>query len=191
MLFFWPDIPVFMRFRGWLYGLGMAHCGKNFQVTHNVAINTLGSFTIGDNVRLGIFSRLNGSAKGNCVIEDEVIIGQGTMISCGNHVFNGRNFRDAKHDESEPTKTINIGRGSWIGSNCTIIAGAAVPAHSVVAAQSCVTPKMEQKEYGIYGGVPAKFIKYMKGYETFDKSQPGGGNFWIESSSQISYSHAA
>ena len=165
VMYFLPDIPVIMRLRGWLYGLGMARCGKNFQVTHNVAINTLGSFSIGDNVRLGIFSRLNGSAKGNCVIDDEVIIGQGTMVSCGNHEFNGRNFRDGIKGEASEIKTIRIGRGSWIGANCTVIAGSTIPSHSVVAAQSCVTPKMEQFEYGIYGGVPARFIKYMKGYE--------------------------
>ena len=157
ILYFFPDVPFIMRFRGWLYGLGMAKCGKNFQVTHNVVINTLGSFTIGNNVRLGVFSRLNGSASGSCEIEDDVIIGQGTMVSCGNHEFNGRNFRDIK--KPSITTQIKIGHGSWIGANCTITAGSTVPACSVVAAQSCVTKKMESIEYGVYGGVPAKFIK--------------------------------
>lgn len=170
-MFFLPDIPVIMRFRGWLYGLGMAKCGRNFQVTHNVAINTLKSFTVGDNVRLGIFSRLNGSMDGSCEIGDEVIVGQGSMISCGNHVFNGRNFRDGLKNGSKEFRTIHIGKGSWIGANCTVTAGSSIPAHSVVAAQSCVTPRMEQKEYGIYGGVPAHFIKYLKGYENLS----GGG----------------
>ena len=164
MLFFWPDIPIVMSFRGWLYGLGMAHCGRNFQVTHNVVINTLGSFWIGNDVRLGIFSRLNGSAHGRCEIGNAVIVGQGTMISCGNHVFNGYNFRDGKPNAAN-AKVIHIGEGAWVGANCTVTAGSSIPAHSVVAAQSCVTPKMEQHEYGIYGGVPAHFIKYLKGYE--------------------------
>ena len=171
VLFFLPDIPIIMRLRGWFYGLGMRHCGRNFQVTHNVVINTLGSFDVGDNVRIGIFCRLNGSSFGMCVIGDEAIIGQGTMITCGNHVFNGRNFRDGKY--SGNIQVIKIGRGSWIGANCTVTPGASVPPHSVVAAQSCVTKKMEEREYGIYGGVPARFIKNLSGYETNTKL--GGG----------------
>lgn len=157
ILYFWPDIPFIMRFRGWLYGLGMTKCGRNFQVTHNVVINTLPSFIVGDNVRLGIFSRLNGSASGTCEIENDVIIGQGTMIACGNHEFNGKNFRDIKKP-SIKTKII-IGHGSWIGANCTITAGSIIPPCSIIAAQSCVTKKMDYVEYGIFGGVPAKFIK--------------------------------
>lgn len=163
ILYFLPDIPIIMRFRGWLYGLGMEKCGKNFQVTHNVVINTLGSFVIGDNVRLGIFTRLNGSASGTCEIGDDVIVGQGTMISCGNHEFNGKNFRDIKKPST--TTKIQIGQGSWIGANCTLTAGSKVPPYSIVAAQSCVTKRMEQIEYSMYGGVPARYIKNIPGYE--------------------------
>ena len=36
VLFFFPDVPLIMRFRGFLYGLGMPSCGSNFQVAHNV-----------------------------------------------------------------------------------------------------------------------------------------------------------
>ena len=38
VLFFLPDIPLIMRFRGFLYSLGMPSCGSNFQVAHNVII---------------------------------------------------------------------------------------------------------------------------------------------------------
>ena len=168
VMYFWPDIPPIMRLRGWLYKPGLKECGRNFQVTHNVVINTLECFHIGNNVRLGIFSRLNGTNNGECYIGDDVIIGQGSMISCGNHEFNGYNFRDKK-----PTRhyTTVIGRGSWIGANCTVTAGSHIPCYSLIAANSCVTHKMETQEYAIYGGVPAKFIKVHYSLET----EMGGG----------------
>lgn len=160
ILYFLPDIPVIMRFRGFLYSIGLKKCGKNFQVTHNVVINTLECFTIGDNVRVGIFSRLNGTINGECFIKDDVIIGQGTMISVGNHEFNGKNFRDIKITSKHYVTSIN--EGSWIGANCTVTAGSNVPAYSIVGANSCVTHSMENIPYSLYGGVPAKYIKSLK-----------------------------
>lgn len=160
VLYFLPDIPIIMKFRGFLYGLGMKECGENFQVTHNVVINTLEGFVVGNNVRLGIFVRLNGTINGECFINDDVIVGQGTMISAGNHEFNGRNFRDIKITSKHYITKIN--EGSWIGSNCTITAGSCVPMCSIIGANSCVTHSMEDTPYSLYGGVPAKYIKSLK-----------------------------
>ena len=41
IMYFLPDIPFIMRFRGFLYGVGMKKCGKDFQVTHNAIIKEL------------------------------------------------------------------------------------------------------------------------------------------------------
>lgn len=41
LLFFLPDMPLVMRFRGFLYGLGMAKSGKNIQVTHDAILRDL------------------------------------------------------------------------------------------------------------------------------------------------------
>lgn len=159
VLYFFPDIPIVMRFRGFLYSLGLKKCGKNFQVPHNVVINTLEGFCVGNNVRLGIFVRLNGGIISECYIADDVIVGQGSMISASNHEFNGRNFRDAKATKKYITR---INRGVWIGANCTIAPGAIIPACSVIGANSCVTRSMGVVEYALYGGVPARFIKLIK-----------------------------
>ncbi len=156
ILYFFPDIPFIMRFRGWLYSFALRTCGKNLQVTHNVVINTSQCFIIGDNVRLGLFVRLVGGVNSICHIDDEVIIGQGTMISANNHEFNGRNFRDKKVLTQYITK---INKGSWIGANCTITANSEVPAYSIIGANSCVTKSTKGPIKSLYGGVPAKFIK--------------------------------
>ncbi len=159
VLYFFPDIPLIMRFRGYLYSLGLKRSGKNFQVPHNVVINTLEGFCVGNNVRLGIFVRLNGGIISDCYIEDDVIVGQGTMISASNHEFNGHNFRDAKATKRYVTI---IGKGSWIGANCTITPNSIVPAYSIIGANSCVTRSLDNIEYSLYGGVPARFIKSIK-----------------------------
>ena len=53
LLFFWPDIPLFMKFRGWLYGLGMKRCGNDFQVTHDAIIKDFSGISIGNHVFCG------------------------------------------------------------------------------------------------------------------------------------------
>ena len=56
LLFFMPDYPLLMRFRGFLYGLGMKSCGRNFQVAHSAIINTLEGLSVGDNVYVANYS---------------------------------------------------------------------------------------------------------------------------------------
>lgn len=152
-LYFLPDIPFIMRFRGFLYSLCMKKCGVNFQVAHNVLLTSLSKLSVGSNVRIATFCRVIGS--GNIVLLDEINVGTGTILVSGNHVFNGRNFRDLKGVPGD----ILIGNGCWIGGNCTITANSKIPSYSIIAANSCVTAKMGVEEYGVYGGVPAKFLK--------------------------------
>lgn len=51
ILFFLPDMPLVMRLRGFLYGLGMAKSGKNIQVTHDAILRDLENMSMG-----GVFS---------------------------------------------------------------------------------------------------------------------------------------
>ena len=73
MLFFFPDIPLIMRFRGFLYSLGMPSCGSNFQVAHNVTLNSIEGLTVGNNVYL---------AMGNIIYaHGKAIIGNNVMFA--------------------------------------------------------------------------------------------------------------
>ena len=47
IMFFLPDMPIIMRSRGFLYGLGMAKCGKNIQVTHDAILRDLENICMG------------------------------------------------------------------------------------------------------------------------------------------------
>ena len=53
LLYFLPDIPIVMRFRGWLYGLGMKKCGCDFQVTHDAYIKDLQGISVGSHCFVG------------------------------------------------------------------------------------------------------------------------------------------
>lgn len=74
-----------MRFRGWLYSLGMASCGKNFQVTHSAILNGLDNMFVGKDVYIANF--------GNFICNDPIYIGDGVLfgpsvvMSSGNHVL--------------------------------------------------------------------------------------------------------
>lgn len=153
LLFFLPDIPLLMRFRGFLYGLAMKKCGRNFQVAHSVIINGVDLCTVGKDVYLA--NSCNLVLNGTLTIGDEVIIGPGVLISTGNHKFDGRNFRYSESKKQD----VSIGSGSWIGGNSTILGDASIPERTIIAAGSVVTRNSCSGESGIYGGVPAKYIK--------------------------------
>jgi maltose O-acetyltransferase len=150
VLFCFPDMPLVMRFRGWLYGLAMQHCGKDFWVTHDAILKDLENIRIGDHVFIG-----NGAfVMGNVTIEDEVQIAMHSVIVSSNHTSQNGSYRYGKSDFGQTC----IHRGAWVAANCTIIKGGELPENSVLAANSCLTTKMERPD-SIYGGVPAKFIK--------------------------------
>lgn len=153
ILFFFPDIPLFMRFRGWLYGLGMKQCGKNFQIAHSAIINGIDLCSFGKNIYIA--NTCNLVLNGNLSIGDEVIFGPGVLVSTGNHQFDGNSYRF-----SESTKEdVKIGNGCWIGGNSTVLCGVDVPEKCVVGAGSVVTKKSCNGVSGLYAGSPARLIK--------------------------------
>ena len=155
-LFFFPDIPVFMRFRGWLYGLGMKNCGNNFQVTHSVFLNSIDRMVVGDNVYIANFCSL--IANGIIELGDNVLLGPGVTVSSGNHRYeNGCLLKESNQ------KDIKIGHDCWLASNSTIVAGSYLPNSCILAANSVLTNKLDVLEDEcIYGGIPARFIKKNK-----------------------------
>lgn len=114
-------------------------------------------------------------------IEGNVYVGDNTFfntnnkivslkkISIGSNCLFGPNVGIFDHDhrfdisdipiisQGYNTKEINIGNNIWIGSNCTITRGVKISDKVVVAANSVVTKDITTK--GVYGGLPAKFIK--------------------------------
>ncbi|MBR4468746.1 MAG: acyltransferase [Bacteroidales bacterium] len=153
LLFFLPDIPFIMRFRGWLYGLGMLHKGKNFQLAHSTILNTIEMISVGENVYIANFCSI--IANGNITIGDNTLFGPGVVISSGNH-----RFEDGLFIKQSDKKDVAIGKNSWVAANCTIVGGSVLPESSILAANSVLTSKLDETLAGcLYGGTPAKFIK--------------------------------
>ena len=155
MLFFLPDIPLFMRFRGWLYGFAMRHRGRDFQVTHDAVIKDLWGISVGGHVFVGNHTVIMGS--GTIDIEDEVQFAPHCIIISGNHTLEGGSFRYGKGDCGH----IQICKGAWVAGNSTIQKGSKLPTGSVLSANSFLN-KVFEEPYSLYGGVPAKFIKRLE-----------------------------
>ena len=154
LLFFWPDIPICMRFRGRLYGVFMEKAGCDFQVTHDAIIKDLEHISVGAHCFVGNASVIMGS--GSIEIGDEVMIAPHVVIISGNHTAIYGSFR---YGAIEKGKVV-IEHGSWIASNCTVQRGAILPEGSVLSANSFLNKKYHERN-ALYGGVPAKFIKYI------------------------------
>lgn len=154
LTYFFPNLPIIMRFRGFLYSFMMKNCGKNFQVHSSVYLNSLAGLYFGNDVYIGpgtIFIAVD------VTVEDEVLIGPNNVISGGNHTFDGNSFRFAPSRGA----SIIIKRGSWVSSSCTILTGSILPNKSILAAGAVLNSEFNI-EGAIYGGIPAKFIKLNK-----------------------------
>lgn len=149
--FFFPDIPFLMRFRGFLYSLGIKKCGYNFQVSRHCIIRGLDKLSIGNNVYLAPNSIIN--AIGAIIIEDEVMIAFNSVIVSGNHIFSNNSYRFGK---SQPI-AIEIKRGAWVSANCTVTGGSKIGEGTVIGANSMVRGSVDSNS--LYAGVPVKKIK--------------------------------
>lgn len=121
------------------YG-GKIRIGSNFSLNPNAILYGHGGLTIGDGVR----------------------IAAGTVIVPANHVFS---------DPDKPIRSqgvtcegIVIEDDVWIGANVTVLDGAHISRGCVIAAGSVVRGKTEPM--GVYGGVPAKLLKWRKAPES-------------------------
>lgn len=132
LLFFLPDQPLIMRFRGWMYGLGMKNRGRNFQVSANVIIKGLENFLVGDDCYLAPGVVIN--AIRDIEFDGQVMIGFNSVLVSGNHSKTNGSYRFGK----SKTAPIYVGFGSWVAANCTVVAGASIGSGVVIGANSFI-----------------------------------------------------
>lgn len=137
-----------------LYSLGMGKSGRDFQVSASVILLNLENVSVGNSVYLAPGVIIN--AIDFVSLGDEVMIGFNSVIVSGNHTHQGNSFRYGLSAKSP----IDVGAGSWVGANTTLLAGAIVGQCAVLAANSALTKRIP--DYTVYGGVPARFIKELK-----------------------------
>lgn len=85
-------------------------------------------------------------------IGDNVVFGTSVHVWTAEHDLNDPYFRVLEHNK----KPVEIDDRAWICSDSTLLPGVHVYEGAVVAARACVTKDCE--DYGVYGGVPAKYL---------------------------------
>ncbi|MFL1010597.1 acyltransferase [Flavisericum labens] len=136
--------------------------GNNSSMGKYTSIECTGSFknigkgiTVGNDVGLGA----NGffGCAGGIAIGDNTIMGNFVSFHSENHIYSSR-LKPIKEQGTE-RQGIVIGSDCWIGAKATILDGVIVEDGCVIAAGALLTSGT-YKAYGIYGGVPAKLIKF-------------------------------
>lgn len=125
----------------------------------------LGNPEIGERVWIGAFCLIDAARA-------SLKIGKGTDVSSGAQILTHSTVRRAiserRYGEAE-SAPVEIGEFCFIGTNATVLMGAKIGHHSVIAAGSVVPQFMVISPYSLVAGVPAKVIgttrKFLKNVE--------------------------
>lgn len=143
------DGPSGDRKRARLIEPHLKHFGKNFKLASQAYIYSPEKLTVGDHVYIGFNTYLG---NGTIEIDDEVLIGPFVSITPANHQSVSGSFRFGGSAE----EGIRIGRGTWIASHSSILAGVSIGRNCLIASGAVVTKDVPDN--AIVGGVPAEII---------------------------------
>ena len=86
------------------------------------------------------------------------------VMSSGHRFYTTTNYPVREKFLRDRSKTIQkditIGNDVWIGNDVTILGGAKIGDGVVIGAKSLVTGNQVLEDFGMYGGVPARLIRY-------------------------------
>lgn len=145
--------------------------GQNVSIGKNTHIECSGSIhhkgeglVIGDNVGIGSFCFFG--CAGGIKIDEDTIMGNFVSFHSENHNYSALDtpirLQGVNH------QGIIVGSNCWIGSKVTILDGANIEDGCIIAAGAVVKAGNYEKN-GIYGGVPAKFLKNRFGRNNDEK----------------------
>lgn len=141
-----------------LYGNTSLECGirigKNCRIKEFCILDSYGgSIELGEQVLLGQACTIHG--HGGVVIGEFVLIGAHTCVFSNNHKYDGLPELIQRQGE-ERFQTV-IGRNTWIGASCVILAGVSIGENSVIGAGAVVSKDIPAGSLAV--GVPARVIK--------------------------------
>lgn len=134
------------------------HINENFRFNgNNILFYGDGIIQCGENSYIGELSTV--LADENC----KVVIGNNCSISHNVRIYTSSGVADQNFSAKKREKyfgDVIIEDGVWIGANVFINPGVKIGFNSVVGANSVITKDIESN--AIFGGVPAKLIRYKK-----------------------------
>lgn len=148
-----PDNIPFLKFRGFLASFFVKKAGKNLQLGRNITLYDPSKITFGDNVYIAKGAWF--SCSYGIEISNNVLFGPNVVIVTSNH-----SIKDDAYYWGSPVncQKVIIKDGTWIGAHTTLLPGTVVEKCVLLAANSVLSGGT--MPYGIYGGTPAKLIKY-------------------------------
>ena len=136
--------------------------GDNVSVGINTRIEGTGNLQalgkgmrVGNNVGLGYDSFYG--CSGGIEIGDDTIIGNFVSFHSENHVFDSLHIPIRLQGVNH--KGIRIGKNCWIGARVTVLDGAIVEDGCIIAAGAVLKAGLYTAN-NVYGGIPAKLIRY-------------------------------
>ena len=148
------------KFRIWLYKKAGMRIGESCFI--NKFFTTTNNIQIGNHCYLNRFCRFVGVAHdGKVIIGNNVFIAFGVDFCLATHELGRKSQRAGIYYN----KDIEVGDGTWICTNVTILPGVKIGKGCIIAAGSVVNKDCEDNY--LYGGVPAKQIKKLLDDETF------------------------
>jgi galactoside O-acetyltransferase len=141
-----------------IYGASKIEIGSRVRIDDFCVLSAGdGGISIGNNVHVAVYSSVIGAGK--VILEDFVNISSRVSIYSSNDDYSGRSMTNPTVPECFKKVTVEpvtIRRHSIIGSGTVVLPGLEVGEGSAVGALSLV--KKDLAPWGVYSGVPAKYI---------------------------------
>jgi acetyltransferase-like isoleucine patch superfamily enzyme len=145
-----PENRWSIRLRGMLVRPFLGRCGKKLTLARGITFLTPSNLRIGDNVYIATGCWIDGI--GGLVIEDEVKLSPYVVITTSSHCFRNNSV----YSGGSRIGSVRIGKGSWLASHVTVVAGCSIGSGCVIGANSVVTKDVPDNMFA--GGVPARVI---------------------------------
>jgi acetyltransferase-like isoleucine patch superfamily enzyme len=145
-----PENRFTIRLRGMLVSPFLGRCGKNLTLARAVTFLTPSQIRVGDNVYIATGCWIDGI--GGLTIEDEVKLSPFVVVTTSSHCFRNNSV----YAGGSRTGSVRIGKGSWLASHVTVVAGSTIGSGCVIGANSVVVKNVPDNMFA--GGVPARII---------------------------------